>query len=237
MNTLKMNRRAIETGEKRAAPGLSFDSGFGAVIIVLLGTFLLGSVALGGETIYKYRDEAGVIHFVKDPEEAPRRYRKSLREVKGKVTVLKGGKTGLDKKSIFFFGSKETSPPPTSPAGIVWSHLWRSRLALSLLTAIVLILLLGAGMFLSRDLIRRYQRKRYRRLLPATCLMTLIFLWLSLAGPQALRFFEGCGEGAHFALSEKGIDPQMSQKLRLMREACYRWEDRTKMVVWTIEES
>jgi len=203
------------------------------LFLSLLCPALYAGPARGGD-IYKYKDERGTVHFIEDPDRVPERYRKSLEEVKSDVTVVERpgdgwGEGGLSILERFDFKSALSEPDADGPAsafGVVLGELWNSSLGFSVLAAAALLALLGAGMFMARDVAVEHRRKRYMSLLPLACLAALVFLWLSLAGTQAKRFVRDCKAWSDQSLALKGTDPDQRRRLVNLRNACLRWEER-----------
>lgn len=185
-----------------------------AAALVLVCLVLPGPV--GAEELYSYKDDQGVTHVIKNPDQAPARYRHTLKKVGGNLSVVGGESRERGRQADWL--------EPRGPATVILVALWRSRLGFSLAGAAALVLLAPLGMIWARSLTTRKERIRYAITLPGFALAAVVFLWLGLAGRQAVKFTREVEAGAARALSTQKVESGKKPGLERLRKAGSEWE-------------
>lgn len=215
-----------------------------AVALLVSGLiFLRAAGPARAAAIYKYKDERGVTHFVEDKSKVPARYQKGLEEVDAELGAVQSEEHGTGIESVDRAGDRLGSvlglSGETAVTGsrlmIVLRECWRSRLGFSLAFVFFIAAVLAAGLFLARDIARPVSRRRYRLVMAVSAAGTMVFLWLSVAGPEALSFFQGCQERSEEALALKDLRSKQREALARFQQSCSNWEERMEKIVASSE--
>jgi len=129
--------------------------------------------------VYKYTDEKGATHYVSDISQVPERYRDSIRTSEG----------GISAETKFGLSEDEGEGALMDPEGVfsvILVSLIKSGLVFSGGGIFLLLFLLVLGMLLTRAVLDKKDRRKYRAGLVVTAGGAVVLLWLSLAGPHSL---------------------------------------------------
>ncbi len=189
-----------------------------ALAAAMLFVFFLPSFSRA--QIYKYKDKQGSVHVVRRLADVPPEYRDQVEEVEGTLSKVSFSSSGEDEGPSIFSEDYLGPDRVKSPAGIIMAHLFKSRLIISLVGAVLLTLLFLFGFFLAKDVVEKGRRLKYWILLPLSWSSVMVTLWLAFAGPATIRFLEGLESHAGSVLVESA-DPEVRQNLAALRDGSY----------------
>ncbi len=226
-----------------------------AVLIVLSFLASLSLSYPAAAKMYKFVDDQGGAHFVGSLREVPERYRDRAEEVGGSVQIedsrgnrreYKGGgsKTGLSRFSVDGIEGIEgiltlqNFDTPQSPAGILLFELVRTRLVFTFVLGFFFLLLLLITIILAKDLTTWEDKRKLMTRLLVSGVLTLLFMWLAIAGPETKRFLAECQRDADFVLNlgEEELTVSKRENLFAFRQNCQSWENALDWVIINVDD-